>query len=155
MADQDKQQILKIQGALNPRAAKVNDPLFRGNPFFDANDLVQVKYEMVRQVTHNGKSISEATKQFGLSRPSFYQAQATIEREGLLGLVPKKSGPRTRHKLTPEILAFIKAQRAADASLTSTGLAAEVARKFSVSVHPRSIERAQIGQKKTPVRSQT
>jgi hypothetical protein len=34
------------QGTLNPRTAAVQDPLFAPGEFFDARDLVQVKYEM-------------------------------------------------------------------------------------------------------------
>ncbi len=35
---------------LNPRPEAVVDQAFRSQEFFDARDLVQVKYEMVRQV---------------------------------------------------------------------------------------------------------
>lgn len=39
---------------VNPRPEAVSDPLFAGSEFFDARDLVQVKYEMVRRVQIDG-----------------------------------------------------------------------------------------------------
>jgi hypothetical protein len=35
---------------LNPRPEQVTDPEFLASDFFDARDVVQVKYEMVRKV---------------------------------------------------------------------------------------------------------
>jgi transposase len=109
-----------------------------------------VKYEMVRQVCCEGKSVSEAADNFGVSRPTFYLARDAIEREGILGLAPKKSGPQTRHKLTAEVMVFICEKINEDQSVTPKMLAEMVLERFSVSVHPRSIERALAAEKKTP-----
>ena len=49
-AQQRKRQTLRRHGTLNPEPESVTDPLFHGNDFFDPNDLVQVKYEMLRRV---------------------------------------------------------------------------------------------------------
>ena len=38
----------------------VTDPLFRDSAFFDPNDLVQVKYEMLRSVEKDGRAVVEA-----------------------------------------------------------------------------------------------
>ena len=40
-----KAEALRATGTLNPRPARVTDPLFHGASFFDAQDLMQVKYE--------------------------------------------------------------------------------------------------------------
>ena len=45
-----KIEALRKQGSLNPHPDAVQDPLFAAADFFDARDLVQVKYEMVRRV---------------------------------------------------------------------------------------------------------
>ena len=148
MAQQEKIRILKEQGALNKQPSKVKEPIFQSNSFFDPNDLAQVKYEMVRQVTNDGKSVSESAIAFGMSRPSFYQAKEAIEREGMLGLAPKKSGPKTRHKLTAEIMTFIENNLTKDDSISSAKLVEMVRKKFSVTVHQRSIDRALAIQKK-------
>ncbi len=150
MATKTKKQLLKQQGLLNRRSNKVIEPSFKQNPFFDPDDLAQVKYEMVRQVTHEGISISEAARNFGMSRPAFYQAQEAVKREGLMGLTPKKSGPKTRHKLNAVIMRFINDKMDEDDSLDTFMLAELVGKEFSISVHPRSIKRALAAQKKTP-----
>ena len=41
---------------------------------------------------------------FGLSRPTFYQAEAAFEQDGLAGLLPQPRGPKSAHKLTPEVM---------------------------------------------------
>src|SRR2546428_13246990 len=50
-----KRDALKAQGALHPRPQDVTDPLFRESTFFDAHDIVQVKYEMLRRVRGEGR----------------------------------------------------------------------------------------------------
>jgi transposase len=138
----DKRDALREHGALNPHPERVSDPLFEGNEFFDAHDLIQVRYEMVRRVQSDGASISEAAQAFGVSRPTYYQAQRALEEDGLAGLVPKRRGPRAPHKLTPKIMAAVLEQREGEQSLTSAQLAMFVRERFGLSVHPRSIERA-------------
>ena len=91
---QSKQQILRANGTLNPHPDKISDPLFCGADFFDACDLLQVKYEMLRRVDTEGWSVTQAAEVFGLSRPAFYQTRAVFEQDGLWGLIPKKRGPR-------------------------------------------------------------
>src|SRR5437870_7425370 len=95
MADQDtKLRTLQQHGTLNPRPKQVRDELFLQDDFFDPRDLVQVKYEMLRRVQSEGKSVTDAAANFGFSRPSFYQALSAFEQDGLAGLVP----PQARSK---------------------------------------------------------
>jgi transposase len=143
-----KSKALRDHGSVNPRPQDVNDELFRESEFFDPRDIVQVKYEMLRRVRVEGMSITRATETFGFSRPVFYQAQLAFEREGLGGLVPKRSGPRHAHKLSEEVLRFIDQQRLKDKSLRSPALAGRVEQRFGFSVHPRSIERALLRRQK-------
>ena len=137
-----KQQALQEQGTLNPHPEQVRDPLFAADPFFDPRDLLQVKYEMVRRVQVERQSVTEATKTFGLSRPTFYQTQQTLAQQGLLGLLPKKRGPRSGHKLDAALLAFLHDLRSVEPSLSAAALAERVRLRFGKTVHPRSIERA-------------
>ncbi len=83
-----KCEALRQQGVLHTHPQDVIDPLFRCHAFFDARDLVQVKYEMLRRVRVEGLSITAAVTAFGFSRPAFYQAQAAYQRRGLPGLIP-------------------------------------------------------------------
>jgi len=136
-----KTQALRQSGTLNPRPQDVRDELFGEQEFFDPRDLVQVKYEMLRRVSKDGNSISETAASFGFSRPSFYQAQAAFKADGLAGLVPHKRGPKQGHKLTTDILQFLRKARGDDADLNATALAEMVQERFGTTIHPRTIER--------------
>jgi transposase len=147
--EQIKRSFLRRQGTLNPRPENVIHQSFRQNEFFDREDLLQVKYEMLRLVDIEKKPVSQAAKTFGFSRPSFYQAQAAFRQAGLAGLLPQKRGPRSGHKLTPELMDFVAQLRAADPDISNSQLAERIAARFGVSVHPRSIDRQVLRQKKT------
>lgn len=134
-----KRQSLRQTGTLNPRPDRVTDELFADSDFFDRNDLLQVKYEMLRRVRSDDFTARQAAQLFGFSRPSFYQAQETFTRGGLGALVPQKRGPRRAHKLSQKIVAFIERTIAAD---PGADLVAAVQQAFGISVHRRSIERA-------------
>jgi transposase len=138
-----KARALRARGALNPRPRAVTDPLFGTQEFFDPRDRVQVKYEMLRRVHADGQSVRAASAAFGFSRPSFYQAQASLARDGLSGLVAKKRGPHGGHKVTADVVAFLRERLAgAEESLRTSGLVRLVRERFALRVHPRSIERA-------------
>src|SRR6476620_4331322 len=108
---------------LNPHPQAVRDEEFGASEFFDARDLVQVKYEMVRRVRVDGQPVTRSAAAFGFSRPSFYQAAAAVDAGGLAALLPARPGPRRAHKLTEDIVAFARAEREADSSLSSAQLA--------------------------------
>jgi AraC-like DNA-binding protein len=114
----DKQKTLRQHGTFSPRPQDVIHPLFQDSEFFDAHDLVQVKYEMLRQVRVDKRPISQAAKEFGFSRPSYYQAEFHFEQNGLPGLLPGKRGPRSGHKLTAEVMQFVAERRSAEPSLS-------------------------------------
>jgi transposase len=141
---------LRQQGSLNPHPEQVTDELFLTNEFFDARDLVQVKYEMLRRVDNEGQPVSRSAAAFGFSRPSFYQAQAAFQQGGLPALMPRKPGPKEAHKLTTEVLAFVRQMRQKDSSLRPADLAVRVEKKYAITVHPRSIERALMRSQKKP-----
>lgn len=132
---------LRQSGTLHPRPQDVRDELFREKEFFDTRDLLQVKYEMLRRVSQEGHSIRQAAASFGFSRPSFYQAQSAFETSGLAGLVPQKRGPKQGHKLTTEILEFVRRARAEDAEVRTADLVQKVRERFGVELHSRTIER--------------
>jgi transposase len=120
----------------------VRDDAFAHDGFFDARDLVQVKYEMVRRTEIDGWPASRAAQAFGLSRPTFYAARAALDSGGIPALVPAKPGPRRAHKLSGEVVDALEQARAEDPSLRPRDLAELAAERFGISVHPRSVERA-------------
>jgi transposase len=137
-----KQAALAETRCLNPHPEQVRDEAFLASEFFDARDLVQVKYEMVRRVKAEGASVTSAAAAFGYSRPSYYEAAAALERSGLEGLVPARPGPRGAHKLTEDICAWADQQLRRDPGLRPAALAGPIEAAFGVRAHPRSIERA-------------
>ena len=134
-----KRQALHQTGTLNPRPDRVTDALFADSDFFDPHDSLQVKYEMLRRVRVDYFTVSQAARLFGFSRPSFYHAHEAFTRRGLDALVPLKRGPRSAHKLSQQVVAFVERAIAAD---PAADLVAAVRQEFGISVHRRSIERA-------------
>jgi transposase len=137
-----KRDELERRATLHPHPEQVVDPLFQGEPFFDARDAVQVKYEMLRRVQVDERPIARAAADFGFSRPSFYKAQAAFGRSGLPGLLPAKKGPRRAHKLSARVMELLEQELAVKPSLSSRELVERLRARFEIVVHPRSIERA-------------
>jgi len=147
--DDSKKKALRDCGALNTHP--VSDALFNESDFFDSRDLVQVKYEMLRKVHKEEESVGRAAASFGFSRPSFYKSFKDFEQEGIPGLLPRKRGPRSRHKLTAEVLDFVKGLCTGEHPLGIPALLDEVEKHFGIRIHRRTLERA-LGQqeKKMP-----
>ena len=143
-----KAEALRRRGCLHPHPEKVTDELFVSSEFFDPRDLLQVKYEMLRRVLVEGQSVSQSAVRFGLSRPSYYQAQKAYEEGGLPGLLPKRPGPRRAHKLSEEVVEALRVALAGEPTLGPQELAQLVELRFGLSVHPRSVERALARHKK-------
>ena len=133
---------LRSERSLNPRPERVADEAFLASDFFDARDLLQVKYELVRRVQVDAWSVTRAVAAFGFSRPSFYAAAAALEAAGLPGLLAERPGPKRSHKLGEEVLAFVLEQLAAGAAARPRELVAVIESRYGVRVHPRSVERA-------------
>lgn len=143
-----KADALRKQGCLHPHPEKVTDEEFVASEFFDPRDLVQVKYEMLRRVRADAQPVSHTAMSFGLSRPSYYHAQAAFETGGLPALLPKRPGPRRAHKLSPEVVAALREALEEQPELAPQDLVDLVAKRFDISVHRRSIERALAKQEK-------
>ena len=142
-----KADALREEGALNPSPEKVRDPRFQEGEFFDPRDIVQVKYEMLRRVRVENASVTHVAEEYGVSRPTYYEARAGFEEVGIAGLVPKKRGPRGRHKLKAEVLAFLERQLVPGQPIRARELAKLVRQEFHLDVHPRTIERVLGGKK--------
>jgi len=139
---------LTRDGLLNPHPDAVRDPLFKEHPFFDARDLLQTRYEMLRRHLTEGLSIVAAAAAFGVSRPTFYQALVAFNKGGLNGLIPKRRGPKSAHKLTSEVIDHILQLKATQPTLTTSACLQVITDRFGLSVHRRSLERALLRQKK-------
>ena len=139
----EKETTLRHTRTWNPRADAVQDPLFQEHPdFFDARDLVQVKYEMLRRVRQDGNTVTHASATFGFSRPAFYQAQASWETAGLAGLVPARPGPHGPSKLSDTILRAAEAAQVAHPDWSYAQLVQWVGDEYAITIHPRTLARA-------------
>jgi transposase len=139
---------LAASGTLHPTPDKVRDHLFQSSAFFDPDDALQVKYEMLRRVERDGDSVSQAAKDFGFSRRHFYALHHQCAAQGFPGLVPKKRGPKGAHKLTDAIVDFLDKAREDIPCPKAAARARRVHEHFGRSVHPRSIEKAFARKKK-------
>jgi transposase len=108
---------------------------------------IQVRYEMLRRVSVEKTSVTDASDQYGVSRPTYYQARADFEEAGIAGLVPKKRGPRGPHKIQAEVLEFLRTQLVPGEPIRARELARLIQQEFGLDVHPRTIERVVSGKK--------
>jgi transposase len=137
-----KRKALQAAGTFNSRAAQVRHPLFQRSPFFDPEDLLQLKYETLRAVEVEKCPVAKAARDFGLSRPTIYGAHTQLQQQGLEGLLPHKRGPKAAHKLTDQVLQYVREQAAAQSEIKAEELARRVRRRFAVKLHPRTIQKA-------------
>jgi len=137
-----KREALVEDGTFNPSPEKVRDPKFHASEFFDPHDVVQVRYEMLRRVSLDNLPVTAASDEYGVSRPTYYQAKESFDAAGIAGLVPKKPGPRGPHKINDKILAFLQAHLTPDEPIRARELVKLIRRELNVELHPRTIERA-------------
>lgn len=137
-----KRLALQASGTFNRRHDRVGHPLFQQSDFFDPCDLLQLKYETLRALKQEGYSIARAAADFGLSRPTIYQAQNRVQTHGLEGLLPDKPGPKNPHKLTAEVRQHLRELLQAEPKLGARELARRVRQRFRSKLHPRTIEKA-------------
>ncbi len=139
---------LKALGVLNPHPERVQAPAFQADTFFDPRDLIQVKYEMLRLVQMEGAPKAEAAALFGVSRPTYYQAEAAYARDGLAGLLPRQRGPKGAHKLNDRRMDFIETYLSEHGPTGARRLAEVIQAELGLTIHPRTIERALARKKK-------
>jgi transposase len=137
-----KRQALQASGTFNPRYDRVRHPLFQQSDFFDPRDVLQLKYEALRALKHEGCSLVRVAADFGLSRPTIYQSRYRFEQRGLEGLLPAKPGPKNPHKLTAEVRQHLQELIQAQPELGARELARQVRQRWKVRLHPRTIEKA-------------
>ncbi len=129
---------LERAGLVHPRAEAVTAPLFTSGGFFLPADKVQVKYEMLRAHLAEHVPVTVAAAAHGYSRAAFYLVAASFEQAGMTGLLDERRGRRGPVKLRGEIAEFIRSAPAASGAV----LAEQVADRFGVVLHRRTIERA-------------
>ena len=140
VSTESRWQALEAAGLVHPRPEAVTAALFgAGDPFFVARDKVQVKYEMLRAVLVDGETVTSAAANHGYSRAEFYLVSRAFAERGMAGLVDERRGRKGPTKLSADIMEFL---RSAPADRSGAELAREVAERFGVDLHRRTVERA-------------
>ena len=80
-----KRQFLDEVGALHRFPDRVRSELFERHRFFDPLDMVQVKYEMLRSHSVDGRSVVTVAGEFGFSRETYYAVLAAFRACGVPG----------------------------------------------------------------------
>ncbi len=138
MSGTSRMTALSDAGLVHANPASVRATLFTGGgEFFLPEDKVQVKYEMLRSHLVDGTSVTEAAAAHGYSRAAFYLVLAAFCESGMIGLLDEARGRRGPVKLRPEIVTFIRASAAGPGELVE-----QVANRYGVRLHRRTIERA-------------
>jgi transposase len=140
--DPKKIETLRSAGALNRHPERVRHPQFLENDFFDPHDLIQLKYETIRAVEVEGQPIARAATDFGLSRPTVYEAKESFRQGGIEGLLARKRGPKKPRKLTAEVCQYLRELLGARPDLKASELVGEIRRRFRITLHPRTVEKA-------------
>ena len=103
---------------------------------------------MLRSNQKDGIGVQKASKIYGFSRISFYKIKKAFKEHGVAGLLPRKRGPRRAHKLTGEVMEFVKELVRQKPDIKSARIKEKIKERFSITVHERSIERAILRSKK-------
>jgi len=128
----------------------VHADVFKNSLFFDARDLVQVKYEMLRAVVKDSARVTDAADEFGFSRKTYYQINKAFEDGGLNALIPEKPGPKRPNKLYGKVSEFIDSYVSDHKNAKAREIAMQLEKVLGVRVHPRTIERY-VKKKTTPI----
>ena len=110
-----------------------------GTRLGSANGATEVRPGVFRYTDSKSNALTPRREQHGYSRAAFYLISAAFGEAGMRGLLDERRGRRGPLKLTPGVVAFLAA---ADRTVSGAELAAEIERRFGVSLHRRTIERA-------------
>jgi len=134
---------LKRARTLHRSQQQVQDDKFQPPcDFFDPQDLLQVRYEMVRLVVVEKCSLADAAKRFGWSRPTCFRMTKAFKQGGLQALIPAPRGPTGNMKAQDEIVRFVLDYRARHGRVGARKLVPIIEHKFQLKIHPRTLEKA-------------
>lgn len=137
----EKKEVLLNNGTYNKNHSLVRNEKFLVNPFFDAMDIVQVKYEMLKEASSSQRTIEQTAKEFGFSRASFYKIKAAYEENGIFALVPDKSGPQKARKLSTPYQLYIDQYMESKPKASSSEIRNKLKEEKNLDISKRTIER--------------
>ena len=138
---------LETFGIYNDRGSTVQAGDFENSDFFDRNDLVQVKYEMLRAVQKDGMAVKQAAKIYGFSRQTYYEIKENFQKDGMMGLIPKKPGPKGGYKMTSEVKEFLNGYLEENKSSTIGEMCRALKEQMGVVISEKTISRFLVARK--------
>lgn len=136
-----KKQILLANGTYNKNYEKVKNDKFLTDSFYDTMDIVQVKYEMLKDAVDDSRGIAQVADDFGFSRASFYNVKEAFDKKGLSALVPEKTGPKKPYKLSGTYQDYIDRYIAEKPKASSNEIAKNIKKDKGVDINKRTVER--------------
>ena len=104
----DKKSRLIESNTFNTKCDKITAKIFADNELMDPQDLLQVRYEMVRAIEYEKKPIREICTEYGVSVTTARRYLDDLRNGGMIALVPEPKGPSGPTKLTKEAAGFIE-----------------------------------------------
>jgi hypothetical protein len=137
----DKKEALVENGTFNRNHEKVKRSKFLAGGFYDPTDIMQVKYEMLRDAMGDIGSIEALSGEYGYTRASYYNIREAFDRGGVMALAHGKTGPKEPRKLTREAQAHIEGYTAGHPSASANDIRANLVQDKGIQVSKRTVER--------------
>lgn len=140
--------ILTLQ--FNPKTGQLKGPA--GTLQIASTDQAALRFLMLIECQCLGQSVSTTSTKYGFSRPRYYQLLDDFEQGGVLALPPEKTGPKSNHRRTGEIVRQVLRYRVLDPDISAEVITQKL-RQTHFKISLRSVHRilADYGvQKKTP-----
>lgn len=120
---------LKIQGDTPSRSVTV-----------ESADIIQWRYEMIREASLSKSSIDDICKKYHYSRDMYYYYKGKFDAQGILGLADDKPGPRAATKRTEDVDRLIIELRFKKPHINMYEIAEQL-NKMGVDISARSVSR--------------
>ena len=133
--------ILKRARCLNPAPEKVHEERFQEKDgFFDPEDIVQVKYELLRSCEVEGSDVASACTRFGFSRTTYYKAYQAFIHGGIPSLMGRLRGRPQPIKVNEIVLGYLIAEKAKNPKLAASIMVTNVMQRYNVKISVRMIQ---------------
>ena len=136
-----KKEILLANGTYNKNHEKVKNENFLTGAFYDPIDIIQVKYEMLKDAAEGSRGIAQVADEFGFSRASFYNIKDAFDKQGLSAFVPEKTGPKRPHKLTESHKDYIDRYISEKPKVSSNEITKSLKKDKGIDISKRTVER--------------
>ena len=136
-----KREILQANGTYNKNYEKIKNHKFITGSFYDPMDIVQVKYEMLKDAEEGNRGIAQVADEFGFSRASFYNTKDEFNEQGLSAFVPEKPGPRRPYKLTDSYKDYVDRYISENPKASSNEIARSLKKDKGIDISKRTVER--------------